>query len=857
MKYGKEQKVVGIVAVNSTDYIEKVLAYVDAGNIVVPLRAVNDVERIEIAGAESVVVPRDIKGWIEFFDVTSGTDDRIAQILFTSGTEGSSKSVLLGLKAMSNTTDRLISEMAIDQSIREYVGIPVYYSFGFGRCRVAARVGGKTYIPPDGFDPIEISELLSAGEINALSVVPSLCRILLQNSELFENCGHRLQWLEIGSQYLSGSEKAQIRNMFPRAKILQHYGLTEASRTTFLKIDEVEERHLESVGRPYGGVEISINSGGLIQTRGPHLASGILERGKVSKLIGADGWFVTRDLGHIHDGHLYFDGRADDMINCGGIKLAPESVENSLRLELGGDADICVSKVPDALRGECVLLAYKDSVNISELKAAADIVLKKAGLLGSGSYKSFRCDSFPTTETGKVIRKLLTQEYLTISDPGETEAQINVVDSEGPTSPQAQLLVEVWEDVLGIRPVSVHDSFFDLGGDSLSAISVATKMEKRGIPKQISRQIFEGKNIAQIVEQSENSGVGKTSLAIASQSINSVRGLLVLAVITSHWMPGLLERLPDLFGALNVFIAPFYSIGTPGFAVIFGAGVGFAYLPRYHRSPSSVGSLVLRNAGLLAGGILMIAALRISSRIVSGDSVTPIELSNSLYGVLTYYFLALMSIPVWLKLLLKFKHFWIPCLVTSLMFYFIHLLIKIDPPQPSTNPFVQTGILLLTGRYNYFVMTAGVLLGLAVGQAIRTEAIKGLPIRLLSSGLLLVSFAILLSYESGNINYWFTWPKQSFTWTVWYWMFYAGLTLIALSAVNRVNLTENRVSQVCIQWLSIIGIVAFPLFIGHELVIPLKDTLEALQVVGALPISLLLFFLFSGFLVRKIYRAYY
>ena len=59
-------------------------------------------------------------------------------------------------------------------------------------------------------------------------------------------------------------------------------------------------------------------------------------------------------------------------------------------------------------------------------------------------------------------------------------------------------------------------------------------------------------------------------------------------MIAGHWMPGVVERLPDVFATYNKLLSVFYSAGTPGFAIIFGVGIGFAYLPRYLRNPASV-----------------------------------------------------------------------------------------------------------------------------------------------------------------------------------------------------------------------------------------------------------------------------
>ena len=191
--------------------------------------------------------PSDHLGWYKGEAYTPQYLDSAAQLLYTSGTEGTSKGVVISHKALANTTERLIKVMKMTSEIREYIGVPVNFSFGFGRCRAVSCVGGEFFLPSNGFNPIEISEMLEKDEINAISAVPSLWRLVLETPELFAETGKKVRWIEIGSQYMSANEKRQMKSIFPNAIIVQHYGLTQASRSTFLEIHK-EETHLESVG---------------------------------------------------------------------------------------------------------------------------------------------------------------------------------------------------------------------------------------------------------------------------------------------------------------------------------------------------------------------------------------------------------------------------------------------------------------------------------------------------------------------------------------------------------------------------------------------------------------------------------
>ena len=302
-----DQKAVGVVAKNSVEYVKEVFSVLQQGSTAVTLRNATDSYRIDLVSVEEIIDPDDSHGWVDdlTYPIAASAGDSIAQVLFTSGTEGESKAMLLSASALRNTTERLISIMEIDTSIREYIGVPVYYSFGFGRCRAVSKVGGAFYLPPNGFDPSEIAAMLDRSEINAISAVPTLWRLLLQVKELFAKSGEKLKWIEIGSQYMSRTEKETLKSLFPNARIVQHYGLTEASRTTFLAIDKQEGDELESVGQPIDGVEVAISSQGLIMIKGPHLASGVLSKSGIQELTNDEGWLTTGDEGYLNDEFLY------------------------------------------------------------------------------------------------------------------------------------------------------------------------------------------------------------------------------------------------------------------------------------------------------------------------------------------------------------------------------------------------------------------------------------------------------------------------------------------------------------------------------------------------------------------------
>lgn len=401
-----------MVAVNSPAFVATMLAHLERGVVSVPLRHREDEARIRTADIRDVVVPEPGCGWLDLRH-RPREDDAIAQILFTSGTEGEPKGVVLAHRALADVVARLNGVMGVDASIREYVGVPVYHSFGFGRCRAVAAAGGRAFIPERGFDATEVAAMLERGDINALSAVPSLWRLVLASHAIFGDFRRRLRWAEIGSQHMARDEKEALRALFPEARIVEHYGLTEASRTTFLEIHAVDAERLGSVGRASGRTEVRIADDGRILVRGPHVTRTILVGGEARDARDADGWYATNDLGELRDGFLHYLGRADDVINCGGVKLPPAALEARVRELLGTDAELAICRIPNAVRGDGILVAVTPGLAASDaaVSQAAATAAQELGASAGGAIRVQRVAELPTTETGKVQRRRLAERY--------------------------------------------------------------------------------------------------------------------------------------------------------------------------------------------------------------------------------------------------------------------------------------------------------------------------------------------------------------------------------------------------------------------------------------------------------------
>lgn len=453
----------GVVAVNSPAYLRQMLRNLAEGVVSVPLRAADDRERLERSGAAEVVSPAQDHGWLAA-DFTSEGGDGLAQISFTSGTEGPAKAVYLSRGNLHDVVVRLAAVMGLTAEVREYIGVPVYHSFGYGRARAVLDAGGRCFVPGTGFSLAELRDMLRGGEVNALSAVPSLLRVLLQSRDLFGPELGALRWIEIGSQYMPAEEKQALREMCPNARIVQHYGLTEASRTTFQRIDTAPRDQLEAVGTATGAVELRLDETGRILIRGPHVALGV-DDGTAYRALGRGEWLRTGDQGRLEDGLLRFEGRADDVINVSGLKLSPDQVEAHVRRAVADAGDFGVARCADPIRGEAVLVALGPEAHGKEaaIVAAVERYAEMQGLNLRGAIRTRRLDALPRTATGKLQRKALSAERA--AEPAPAEAGDGLA---------AQFRLSLGRDV----PLDGKTTFHDLGADSLTHLQMAMAVER-------------------------------------------------------------------------------------------------------------------------------------------------------------------------------------------------------------------------------------------------------------------------------------------------------------------------------------------------------------------------------------------
>jgi long-chain acyl-CoA synthetase len=245
----------------------------------------------------------------------------------------------------------------------------------------------------------------AAGALSTVVPVPALRRLL--HAPVLREFGGSLRMLCSGGAALD----TDVARAFERMgiPILQGYGLSETSPV--ISTNTARAYRTGSVGRPLPGVQVRIAHGGEIETRGPHVMHGYVERPDLTAaVLDGSGWLRTGDLGYIDpDGFLYVTGRAKDVIVLGGgKKVYPDEVEQVLARS-PQFAEVCVLGVParhgnDEVCAIVVPAGESDPVNVDAEVARA---LASVAPFKRPTRVLVRREPLPRTTTRKAKRVLL------------------------------------------------------------------------------------------------------------------------------------------------------------------------------------------------------------------------------------------------------------------------------------------------------------------------------------------------------------------------------------------------------------------------------------------------------------------
>ncbi len=343
--------------------------------------------------------------------------DDSADLLYTTGTTGRRKGVLLTHENIAQAALNINTFVGTTRDDREVMPLPLAHSFGLGRLRAMALAGHCLLLLPGMRNPAALLKQVLDSAATGLALVPAGFDLILRmtRDRLGDACGH-LRYVEIGSAPMPPATREKLADLLPHTRLCHHYGLTEASRSAFLEYHSDRE-HLSSIGRPSPNVEMAVldddgrelpdGEPGQIVVRGRTVMREYWKQPKLTRSVLRDGWLHTGDCGwRDAAGYYYLTGRQTDVVNVGGRKVNPEEIEAVLNAHPAVVESACAG-VPDPQRivGECLkaFVVLRSDIRDEEL---IDWLRHKIE-----EYKIpriwQRVERIAKTESGKIQRRLL------------------------------------------------------------------------------------------------------------------------------------------------------------------------------------------------------------------------------------------------------------------------------------------------------------------------------------------------------------------------------------------------------------------------------------------------------------------
>jgi acyl-CoA synthetase (AMP-forming)/AMP-acid ligase II len=347
----------------------------------------------------------------------SGGDDDTLTILYTSGTTGRPKGAELTHAYYFWSSVNLMATLGTQIGDTPLVALPLFHIGGLAGPPWFVYQGAKTVLLRS-LDPKRFLELLGEEKITGFGSVPALLDILKLVPE-FE----KYDWdsVKVILVYAAPVPVTLIKE-YEKAgiEVRQLYGLTECNTGSVLSAEDALSK-VGSCGRPFFHVQVRVvgddgrdvppQQKGEVLLRAPNTTKGYWNRPEDTAAALKDGWLHTGDIGKLdEEGYLYIMDRKKDMIISGGENIYPAEIEDSL---LGNPkvADVGVIGFPDDKWGEAVkaVVVVKEGEDLSE----EELIDWCQGRIGRFKIpkKVVFTDSIPRTPTGKILKRVLREEY--------------------------------------------------------------------------------------------------------------------------------------------------------------------------------------------------------------------------------------------------------------------------------------------------------------------------------------------------------------------------------------------------------------------------------------------------------------
>jgi len=464
----------------------------------------------------------------------------LAYVIYTSGSTGKPKGAMNTHRAICNrllwmqdayhltAQDRVLQKtpFSFDVSVWEF-----FWPLLTGAHLVVARPGGHR-------DPAYLAELLKTQEITTLHFVPSMLQVFLEEARHYSY--PKLRRVICSGETLS----AELQDRFftcIQAELHNLYGPTEAAvDVTYWQCQKTPGQRIVPIGRPIANIQIHIldpllqpvpiGVAGELHIGGIGLARGYLNRPELTAQKFIHDPFATEEGARLYktgdlarylpDGTIEYLGRLDHQIKIRGFRIELGEIEAVLESHAAVREAAVVAR--EDVPGDKRLVAYvtlqaDETASIAELQQHLQQQLP-AFMVPSAFVL---LEKMPISSNGKLDRRALPAPEI-IRETSE-DAYVE------PTSLVQGQLVQIWEELLDVRPIGIKDNFFSLGGHSLLAARLIEKIHQACGKKIALATLFAGPTVEQLAH-ALTEDVSSTDYAsvVAVQASGSLRPFFFL-----------------------------------------------------------------------------------------------------------------------------------------------------------------------------------------------------------------------------------------------------------------------------------------------------------------------------------------
>jgi amino acid adenylation domain-containing protein len=522
---------VGVLMDRSAELIVALLGILKAGGVYVPLNPAYPQERLALMCDDArlrVLITQETFANLDDEPSTNldnkTTPENRAYVMYTSGSTGRPKGV--------NVEHRSIVRLVKNTNYADFSSVQTFLQFApttFDASTLeiwgSLLNGGRLVIMPAGTaTPEELGNALQRHEVTTLWLTAGLFHLMVD-----ENLDglRSVKQMIAGGDVLSPSHIAKVLREFPDCCVINGYGPTE--NTTFTCCHSMsagdEPGASVPIGRPISNTRVylvnrrfqlvPVGVPGELLAAGDGLARDYLgDAALTAEKFIPDPFsaqpggrlYRTGDLArYLRDGTIEFLGRADQQVKIRGFRIEPEEIE--FVLERHANVRHAVVQVNEDADGEKQLVAY---VAVNPEAGAEDDELREYLAEKMPDYMMPSAfvvmDELPLTTNGKVDRSRL---------PDLSEWNANRQEYVAPSTPIEELVCSVFADVLRLQKVGAADNFFQLGGHSLSATRVVSRVKEAIGPIVSLRDLFEAPTpalLARRIERAQKAGGGATEV---------------------------------------------------------------------------------------------------------------------------------------------------------------------------------------------------------------------------------------------------------------------------------------------------------------------------------------------------------